>query len=183
MLINHFIISELFHLFSQISPLLTDFSSFSQFLTQFSHFLPYSFSLRSTLLLLQLHWLLHCNRSSQMAVKSIASVPVEWWLLAGCVLILTSQAVSLQPKRLQKVLYMYVLTLWTLASLHVGCTAYLERSTITYQYQYRFFVSVNSGNYYITYLPYILLTNRYHVFLRFCLKIQLFDYITPLHCP
>ena len=37
------------------------------------------------------------------------------------------------------------LTLWTLASLHVGCTAYPERSAITYQYQYRFFGSVNSS--------------------------------------
>ena len=44
------------------------------------------------------------------------------------------------------------LTLWTLASLHVGCTANPERSPITYhyQYQYRFFGSLNSGNYYIS---------------------------------
>ena len=30
------------------------------------------------------------------------------------------------------------------------CTANPERSGITYQYQYRFFGSVNSGNYYIS---------------------------------
>ena len=40
----------------------------------------------------------------------------------------------------------------TLASLHVGCTTYPERSAITYQYhnQPRFFGSVNSGYYYIS---------------------------------
>ena len=66
------------------------------------------------------------------------------------------------------------------------CTAYPDRSAITYQYQYQYWLFWQRKCPAITafhLLPYLLLTNRYHVFLRFCLKIRFVDYITPLHCP
>ena len=66
--------------------------------------------------------------SQNYVSKNIDPFPLQSYL-PTCYAKILSQALA----RITQYLH---LTLWTLASLHIGCTAYPEQSAITYQYRF-----------------------------------------------